>query len=87
MSDWLGKTFPAFPRMFSLGDRSQVHNIQRKEFSVIMVGVITTARTILRYWKSAKPEMSEWVNYMTNTASYESMPTRMTDRNHTERPV
>lgn len=73
MSKWLGKTLPVSPRLCLLGDRSQVHNVSRDEFT-------TAARTILRYWKSTKlPEVKECVNYLIKTASYESALTRMTN--------
>ena len=70
------------PRLCLLGDRSQTHNISSGEFSVIMAGTTTAARTILRLWKTPKPpELKEWVNSMIKTASYELMLNRMNNRN------
>ena len=87
MSEWLGRTLPISPRLCLLGDKSQVHNISK--LSVVMIGLTTAARTVLTYWKSAKPqEMKEWVNYMIKkTASYKSTLIRRNDGNHTKGPT
>lgn len=54
LSNWLGKTLPVSPRLSLLGDRTQIHNISDREFSVVMVSTTVATGIILRHWKKAK---------------------------------
>lgn len=78
LGNWVRINLPVSPRLCLLGDRSQLHNISGREFSVIMVGITVAARTILKHWKTPKtPGLKEWVDAMIKTASYERMLNRI----------
>ncbi|KAF7657710.1 hypothetical protein LDENG_00023230 [Lucifuga dentata] len=78
LSGWYGSKIPLTPSLCLLGDRSQMPNISKRAFSVIMVGVVTASRIILRHWKTTRaPHMKEWVAAMVETASCESMLNRL----------
>jgi len=63
-------------------------NISNGEFAVIMVGVSVMARVILKHWKTPKiPELKEWVNIMTKTASYERLLYKLHNKNRACVPV
>ena len=80
LSNWLRSKIPSCPELCLLGDRSQLPQISKCHFSVISVGVATACRIILRHWKALEsPQVKEWVYAMTETASYESMLTRLSD--------
>ncbi len=47
-----------------------------------------TARVILKHWKTPKtPELKEWVNIMTKTASYESLLYKLHNMNKVGVPM
>lgn len=78
LSEWCGSAVPLTPVMCLIGDRYQLPNIPKGTFSVIMVGLITASRVILRHWKTAvSPNMREWLGAMVETASYEAMLSRL----------
>ncbi len=57
----------------------------QKEYSVIMVGLVTASRLILRQWKTAvSPDLKDWINAMVETASNESMLSRLKANKHSE---
>lgn len=88
LSNWLGRDIPLCPRLCLLGDRAQALNITNGEFAVIMTGITTAARTILKHWKTPeRPELKEWANAMIKTASYELMLNRMNNRNKNKAPI
>ena len=65
LGQWAGRKLPVSPRLCLLGDRSQLHNMSSKAFSVIMVGITVAARTILKHWKTVTiPGFKEWANAM-----------------------
>lgn len=74
LSAWSGSEVPQTPELCLLGDRSQMPNVTKGAFSVIMVGLVTASRIILRHWKTTVcPELNDWIKSMADTASYESM--------------
>lgn len=74
LSNWSGSAIPLTPAVCLLGDRSQIPNISKGTFSVIMVGLVIVSRVILRHWKTAvSPNLRDWTNAMVETTSYESM--------------
>ena len=78
LSGWLGSAIPLTPELCLLGDKSQIPNISKGAFSVIMVGLITASRIILRHWKTVeRPDMTEWVDAVVGSAFYESMLNRL----------
>lgn len=78
LSEWSGEVIPLTPVMCLLGDRSQIPTVPKKLLSVIIVGLITASRVILRHWKTAvSPNRREWMDAMVDTASYESMLCRL----------
>lgn len=69
--------------MCLLGDRSQIPNVSKYIFSVIMVGLTTAARILLRKWKTnVTPGLGEWLDAMVETASYEAMLQRLKNEDH-----
>ena len=63
LSSWFGSEVPLRPMLCLLGDRSQIPNISKCTFSVIIVSLMTVCRVILRHWKETKaPDLKEWVN-------------------------
>ncbi len=71
LSEWSGVTVPLTPAMCLLGDRSQIPNASKRTFSVIMVGLVTASRVILRHWKTVvSPSLKDWLDAMVETASY-----------------
>lgn len=74
LGSWLGSEIPQTPELCLLGDRSQMSNTPKGAFTVVVVGLVTACRIILRHWKTTKrPELNEWIKSMTTTASYETM--------------
>lgn len=81
LSNWLGRDIPLCPRLCLLGDKTRALNTTNSEISVIMAGITTAARTILKHWKTPeRPDLKEWVNAMAKTASYELMLNRVDNR-------
>ena len=74
LGDWMGKDLPVCPQLCLLGNRNSVRDINQVEFGILITGLITASRIILKHWKSTMlPELKEWLNLMTETASYENM--------------
>lgn len=71
LSSWSASVIPLIPALCLLGDRSQTPNISKGEFSVVMVGLITASRIILRHWKTAEPlNLKEWINVIVEAAAW-----------------
>ena len=88
LGQWAGRKLPVSPRLCLLGDRSQLHNMSSKAFSVIMVGITVAARTILKHWKTVTiPGFKEWANAMIKTASYEHMLDKLNTINKDKAPA
>ena len=69
---------PISPRLCLLGDNTETPTLTRSSYSVVMVGIASAARMILRHWKSpVNPTMQEWKLLMSDTASYEVMLPRI----------
>ncbi len=50
----------------------------QEEYSVIIVGLVTASRLVLRHWKTAvSPDLKDWINVMVETTSHESMLNRL----------
>lgn len=80
LSSWLGSEIPPRPELCLPGDKTYLSNVSKCDFSVISVGTITACRIILRHWKTSDvPQVKEWANAMVETASYESMLSRLSD--------
>lgn len=56
-----------------LGDRSQLPNVSKKIFYVVMVGLTTASRALLKWKMSASPDQRERLDAMVETASYEAV--------------
>lgn len=59
----LRMTIPTSQRLCSLGDKSDVPQNSKYDFTVIKVGAITATRLILRLWKAMLEFMSQVVAY------------------------
>ena len=64
-----------------MGDKTEIPKLTTSAHSVLMDGITSAARTILRHWKSPTiPTCHEWKALMSETASYEVMLARMRGR-------
>ena len=78
LSIWSSAAVPLTPVVCLLGDKSQLPNVSKGIFSVIMVGLVSASRIILSHWKTAvSPDLKDCINTMVETASYESMLNRL----------
>lgn len=76
VGEWLGRAQPESPQLCLLGERSK----SSTGLSKALTGFINAARIILHHWKSrTKPELTDWVNLMTDNASHELMIARLND--------
>lgn len=82
---WAGVTLPVSPRLCLLGDKTETPTLNRKAYSILMVGITTCLRIILRYWKSTTcPSLQEWKILMTEATSYEVMLARIRSKGPVE---
>lgn len=78
LETWITVNLPLCPRLCLLGDKSVIPRLTKEVHSVLMVGLASAARIILRHWKAPEqPTFQEWKVLMTETASYEVMLTRI----------
>ena len=78
---WVGLSLPFSPRLCLLGDKTEIPQLTKSAHSVLMVGIASAARIILRYWKAPTlPTFNEWKALMSETASYEVMLARIRGR-------
>ena len=78
---WVGLSLPFSPRLCLLGDKTEIPQLTKSAHSVLMVGIASAARIILRYWKAPTlPTFNEWKALMSETASYEVMLSRIRGR-------
>lgn len=69
---WLRRPLPESPRL--LGDRSQMPpGLAKAVTGVIITRFMVAAIIILLKWKSHRPEVTEWLKFMTEIASFELM--------------
>lgn len=78
LEKWIDVTLPLCPRLCLLGDKTTIPRLTKEVHSVLMVGLTSAARIILRHWKAPEhPTFQEWKVLMTETVSYEVMLTRL----------
>lgn len=82
---WAGVVLPLSPRLCLLGDKTETPPLTNSAYSVLMVGITSAARIILRHWKSSTcPTLQEWKILMTETTSYEVMLARVRNKGPVE---
>lgn len=78
MEKWTTINLPICPRLCLLGDRTVIPQLTKDTHTVLIVGLTSAARIILRHWKSPdKPTFQERKVLMTETVSHEVMLTRI----------
>lgn len=79
LEGWLKRPLPESPQLCLLGDKCVMPpGLSKAESGLTVAGFIVAARLILRNWKSPhRPEFTEWLKLMTETAAFESMISRV----------
>lgn len=81
MEELLEQPLPSSPRLCLLGDRTLTPELTKVQFGLALAGFLTAAKVILRKWKSTSaPCYKDWMELMTNTASYELMLAKVRDK-------
>ena len=78
LETWTTINLPICPHLCLLGDKTVIPQLTKDAHTVLIVGITSAARIILRHWKSPEnPTFQEWKVLMTETVSYEVMLTRI----------
>lgn len=77
----IGLPIPASPQMCLLGSKCFMPpGFTMDTYKFAVTGFLVAARLILRIWKSPhKPQTSDWIKMMTETASYERLLSKIHD--------
>ena len=78
MGDWLKCDLPTSPRLCFLGDKTVVPQMSKSAFRVLIMGLTTCARMILRCWKEPQtPTLKMWEDEMMEVVACEKMLGRL----------
>lgn len=68
LSAWSGSEAPRAPKVYLMGEWSQMLNVSKWFFSVVMAGFVTASIIKLRHWKTTvRPEIKDWIISMADT--------------------
>ena len=83
LETWLGRTLPLSAKLCLLGDRSEVLELSKYDYSVLKVGFLTASRLILQLWKSGGiPGIDKWREKMGEVRAWEGMLIRLGGGHH-----